>query len=365
MHLSLLLEQHFLLDSHIPLSFPRPHLPSPSPSVPISPSIERTKSSHGRRSSFIPSGIFSFFSKGGIPRSSTISPVIGHSQQKSGAPVPTEQERTPRSSLDLGIRRLRRLSLKGDKRSPKRKASVEDWSPPFTAILKKVKNNQGLLSTSSGVLFSPPKLLSELAKAEEETQPHRIKGDQKTGLNSLLGWNGKEDLGKGMSGTLGFLRHQEFSVLVARHVPSHHVDSPESEVPIPSGSESPSSSITSSSVSASSIQAVKPHEFIVCGQPRWKTYRYYSADVEDDLTVGEAIWDFVWASDRSCEQPGCHSKQGDHELRLIHGGVNIAVELNSDDGNEERPIEEDRIDMWESCKVCEVKSERHEMSVGT
>lgn len=291
---------------------------------------------------------------------------MGHSQQKSGAPLPMEQERTPRSSLDLGIRRLRRISLRGDRRlSPKRKASVEESSPPFTVILKKIESTQGLLSTSSGVLFSPPKLLSELAKAEEETQPHHIKGDQKTGLDSLLGWNGKEDLGKSMSGTLGFLRHQELSVLVTSHVPSDHVDPSEAEVPILSGAESTNSSLTSSSSLASSVQVVKPHEFIVCGQPRWKTYRYYSADAEDDLTVGEAIWDFVWASDRPCEQPGCRSKQGDHELRLIHGGVSIAVEIDGDEGNEERSMEEDRIDMWESCKICEAKSERHEMSVGT
>ncbi|KAF5349966.1 hypothetical protein D9756_009237 [Leucocoprinus leucothites] len=105
-HLSLLLEQHFLSDSHVHLKFPRPKFSFPSPSdgvlkpstsAPSRVNNEGGDSDHDKpRGTFIPPGILSFFSRNKKPSSLLFG--AGRSQTVQS---PRSSSEEARASLDL------------------------------------------------------------------------------------------------------------------------------------------------------------------------------------------------------------------------------------------------------------------------
>ena len=359
-HLSLLLEQHFLANSTVRLHFPkvqvpRPSLPSPARSLDHRPSSPGPKSRN--RNHFLPSGILSFFSKKSLAhRASTISPILGRGGSLDlGISIPNQDrqdEQGSRYSEDGTESRLRRFSFISDGRPSFLKSSQakSDLELPFSSALKRIERSKDLLSTSAGVSFAPPSLIVDLAEKEKMAPTRRLKGDEKAGLTSILGWDGKDARGKGMSGTLGFIRQQEFSLLYSQHVPS--------TLPHP-----PVAKSSSSESSTASLVPPKPR-FSSCDRPRWITYRYYSHDPAEDKSLGETIMDLASGSHLACDKHGCQFKRGKHELRFIHGGLRIVVKVDS--AVEDAMIkDDDEIEVWGSCVICGAKSERSEMSDGT
>ena len=94
--------------------------------------------------------------------------------------------------------------------------------------LEQLTDAQTVLSTSTGITFPPPPLLTRLAQEEEkvvsakgQSIPHRlaISGDEKVGLKSILGWSGSDHVAQ-MIGNAGFVRHQAVTVLYSESLRS-------------------------------------------------------------------------------------------------------------------------------------------------
>lgn len=230
----------------------------------------------------------------------------------------------------------------------------------------------------------------DLAEKERREPQRRLRGDERAGLGSLLGWEmqaqyGKdrererEGKGKGMFGIQGFLRHQALSVLVSEHVPRVEKEKEkgkekEKDKEKEGEGEPPGSS--------SYVHPAKPYLFTICGRPEWRTLGYYrqssrSADAGGDsytLTLGEAVRE--WAEDvgHSCPK-GCGMMKAEHEVRFVHGGVRVAVNVAErvrgfdvdETANGEVGKEKKRggIVMWASCAVCGKRTKRSVVSDGT
>ncbi|KAI0071370.1 hypothetical protein K474DRAFT_1669074 [Panus rudis PR-1116 ss-1] len=381
LYLSLILEQHVLSDSHVVLQFPKP---SKSPTIPSASAgnVHRTLSSGGisnRSKRDSGSGLWAYLSK---KKDNLLSRATGvvHSPPlltRSGSldlPLsyrPGSQSLQPRVSTEESGR-SRRLSFIGDLR-PSFLQSKEREQPPsetltpsqstsFGPIVSLLRRYEDLLSTSPGVRVSPPKILLDLADKEEHDPKRKLTGDEKAALTSILGWMGKHDSGHSLVGTSGFVRQQSFSVLYSEHVPS---------LPVPGSSRpsTPSSQRNASSSSLSAINIPPPLPRIAhCGKRRtWVTYRFYA---DNDERLGEAVIRLCSTVDDPCQEIACPFKRGEHELRWIHGGVRILGNVShTPETDPHRPSvrtsEEELPEMWESCKVCQKKSETQKMSDGT
>lgn len=338
-HFSLVLEQHLLLDCNVVLVFPRPKLPPPSPSVPAVPKTKKT--------SFIPR-ILSFFARSPLRRIHTRS-------------LDVPRVITP-ATFDTALRRFP---------VPTPPTTPATWS----STLHLLSTHQSLLSTSPGVLFPPPKLIVDLAEKEKRNPGRKLKGDEKAALGSLLGWTPAYEgrgMGKGMVGTVGFLRHQQISVLYSLH---HS----------PATSPSPSSPA-----------------YPTCGHPRYHTYHYYS---RDDRSLGDTITHLITTAEeergygdhwlkvntdagemktpsekekakekeKTDKHPPAHAhcqkQRRDHQIRIVHGVMRVCVDF-VDDREDERSSKHDdncedtrpRIFIWESCGICHVTSRRRKLS---
>lgn len=241
----------------------------------------------------------------------------------------------------------------GDKR-PTRKNSRTKREPdtPFSNALKRLEESKACLSTSPGVSFSPPKVLLDLAQKEGVKPNRRLKGDEMVSLSTILGWDGKAAQGKGMSGILGFVRQQEISVLFGQHVPP-------ATPPTPWLETEGSSAFTASSASSN----LPTPGFGSCGKPGWVTYRYYSHNPDEDQVLGEAIMDLTAKSQLPCLRQCCPYKRGQHELRLIHGGIRIIVRVDNEVTSPE--TEDTSIKTWETCAICSAASEKNTMTDAT
>lgn len=406
-HLSLILEQHLLHDSQILLLFPPPNPPSPlspSPSVAnpahhptshfpraITDTLDNNKPMSKKLQSLVPSSIRSFFSRGGgIARTTTTMPVFG-----SDLVLPTSPSRTPSSGLSTntgaGPARLGRLSFIGGVggRGPLSREKEHDTdlhgtptSMPtsFSSTLSQIQSSSSLLSTSPGVVFPAPSLIVDLAEKERRDPQRRLKGDEKAGLKSLLGWDsslhGKEkererdnekekEKGRGMVGLQGFLRHQGFSVLVSKHVlRTESMEEKEREKDLGTSLY---------------VHSAKPYLSTICGRPKWRTLGYYGDGRRDDVgqekgvhedkdedgdgRLGERIREWMEGAERGCTTGGCTAKKGEHELRYVHGGIRVAVNIGVDEGQVE--MDAIAISMWESCLVCGAHTNRRIMSDGS
>ena len=347
MHLALTLEQHLLVDSNVHLKHPRPkretHYPSESqllvPAVPKSPDSALKP----QRGSGIRSTLFNLFSKRTLGhRSSTISSVADYPSQMALSRNRTLHfprkggDESPRSSLDSIGERIRRFSIRGDTHIPaKPRKPAEDPNKPFSTAVSRIENCKSLLSTSFDVSFPPPEILLNLAQYEEQDSARRSRGKDRCALTTLLGWDPRDCTGKGMSGLIGFVRHQCLSVLVSRYV---HQNSP-------AGDEGP---------------RVKPLR-LSCGRPRWKTFWYYAKGTQRDHTLGEVIVDFSSIFSLACDEPGCTAKCGEHRIKFTHGKTCVEVSFSPKEGQESKG----GVWMWNSCVVCGAKSNPKEMSDGT
>lgn len=335
-HLSLLLEQQLFSDANVPLVLSRPVVSTLSLDRPV---IEHRHSGDTKpksRNSILPSGLLSFFTKkGAVRRSSTISPIIG---RDGSLDLISQGEQSPRTSND-GVRRF---SFMSDPRPSLGRAPRGDPDPPLLSALKRIQISRGLLSTSMGVSFAPPTLIVDLVEKERKEPTRRLKGDERAGLSALLGWDGKDARGKGMTGTLGFIRQQEISVLYSQYVTT---TPPEPSQP------------STSSPPPMPVQAA-------CGRPRWITYRYYSRDPAEDQSLGEVLTDLVSRSQAPCERQGCQFTCGQHELRFIHAGVRIVATV-SGPPEGDPTTHDDNFVVWESCALCNARSARNDMTDGT
>ncbi|KAK2463301.1 hypothetical protein APHAL10511_004956 [Amanita phalloides] len=349
MHLALILEQHLLSDSNVHLRYSRPKYDAPSSSEPDAvPPTPSNLTPKPRRNSGIRSTLLNLFSRRTFGhRSSTIGSVdeYPHKSELSrnlSIQFPRRSgDESPRSSLDSIGQRIRRFSLRADAHvHPRIKKFIEDPDKPFTTAVARIEDGKDLLSTSYDVSFPPPEVLLDLARYEEDSA-RRVRGkERRSALTTLLGWDSKDSMGKGMSGTLGFVRHQCISVLVSRHVPQ-----------------------SSSLPARDDDQRAKPLR-LACGRPRWETFWYYTkGGSQHDLTLGEVITEFSSVFSNVCDEQGCTSKCGEHQLKFTHGKTCIELSFSAvdDDGQESK----DGIVMWESCAVCRVKSTMKEMSDGT
>lgn len=371
LHLSLLLEQHFLSNSGVRLQFPAPKLrqsavsyqpPSPVP-------LPEAVTPRSRPKTFLP-GILSFFSKKNpsLHRTSTDSPIsssvasldLSRTISSRDSSVPG----SPRLSDDGGSR-IRRFSFMADPRPSFFKPSPTPAPEPadsalFSAVLARIVAASALLSSSAGVRFAPPPLIADLAAKEAAAPGRRLKGDERVGLASILGWDTRERA-RGMAGVAGFARMQGLSVLLSRHVPS----------------EGPSSAPGSVSASSTTLECEPERVFAACDRPYWTTYRYYARDGApgEDRSLGEMVKALGATADEACGRPGCSFKQGEHVMRLVHGGIRVAVTVEKQDDetktdpeskaeNQEVDVDRTGIDMWLSCAVCRRRSDKMEMNDG-
>jgi len=413
-HFSLILEQNILSDSSVHLTLTRSKAPRTSPSTPTMTTTDTNPEGVNFRTrySILPSSFTNFLSKHNLRyrgaetvdevgnKASTDLPSVPSQQVAEASHTKTSQE-TPHEGHFSG--RLRRLSLIGEKRlsflkghhresSRERKDLIRPH--PFANALKRVEDSRGHLSTSVGVKISLPKIMTNLAEKErtivtrseavDQKPVQRLKADEKAALLSLLGWDGKDAEGRGMSGILGFLRQQEISVLI-----SHHP-----VILIEAQQRTPSVSVSSSVSGFSTIQStstfsrtgeasstiVDPSQtkFRPCGKPSWVTYLYYSCSSGEDFLLGDWVMDIAKQRHNPCSaKPGCGLTEGQHEKRIIHDDVRIVVRVADSDyageksgDMEKQPValkevEENQIFVWESCGICAAKTSHKLMSAGS
>lgn len=356
--LSLMLEQSLLKDLNVPLKYPRPRpkmissssTPHPSPLTSPDHGTPLDESSPSpSRTSFLPNGLFGIFARkqlGKLTRSNSAisSPSVSRTGSASldldrGETSPREHNSRP--SFDASGM-LRRLSVLGERATAFRKPNPsvpETPDLPFASSLKQIERGRSCLSTSSGVVFDPPMLLTHLAEREKQRPKLRLKGDEKVGLGSLLGWEGREVRAKRMTGIAGFVRHQEISILYSHHTP---MPPPETAPPAEEGS-----------VATASVLSNLPQSGMkLCGKPHWVTYQFYSKDTKADRPLGDALKELITTSRLPCDQRDCLYKRGQHELRLIHGSLRIVLRVESKDVEEEEESNSNEIECWLSCAVC-------------
>ena len=173
-------------------------------------------------------------------------------------------------------------------------------------------------------------MLLNLAEHEEQDSTRRMRGKERCALTTLLGWDSKEKTGKGMTGLLGFTRHQCLSVLISRHMRRG-----QNPLTVEEPREKPN-----------------PWRFS-CGRPRWKTYWYYSTGRQCELSLGEAITNFSSIFSLACDEAGSSFKCRERYLKFTHEKRCIGVSFSGKD-------QESRVGgivMWNSCAVCGAKSD--------
>ncbi|KAJ7249724.1 hypothetical protein B0H12DRAFT_1121540 [Mycena haematopus] len=187
-----------------------------------------------------------------------------------------------------------------------------------------------------------------------------------------------------MVGARGFARMQELSVLLSRYVPA----------PAPT----PEASTSTLGAGEEQHQAHVP-----CDRPCWATYQYYSHGEGNgeggDSSLGEMVRRVCEGARKPCARPGCAFAQGEHVVRLVHGGVRVAIAVYEVEDNKDKEVEEETketkeekkagdekdersgkgstlsaatttedsepIYMWLSCVVCKKRTDKTEMNDGT
>ncbi|KAH9895675.1 hypothetical protein C8Q73DRAFT_644565 [Cubamyces lactineus] len=357
-YLSLLLEQDLLANSHVELHYPKAAIPS----LPSFPPVERSSSTpdvkdKAKRDSG--SGIWSYLSKKTedlLQRASHVAPVVA---RRGSLELPLAQKFSRHTSLphrpEGGVvpRRLSLLSTVSSRLS--QEDSGEHYQLPCTVGVRRIDSWKDLFSTTPGVVFPLPRFLLDIAEQERKDPSRRLAGDEKAALTSLLGWQGKESLIRGMVGMSGFVRHQGFSVLYSEHVPGT------------SNLLSPPPTPNATTGGGSSAEAHFPLR-IACGGHRrkWINYRYYQRGRRWDETLGEAIVRWCLTAEDPCIHPDCHFQRAEHDLRWIHGGVRLIATVSLPNiGEPSTSSIDDTVYMWHSCAVCGKESTKEVMHDGT
>ncbi|KAJ7625739.1 hypothetical protein FB45DRAFT_922194 [Roridomyces roridus] len=387
-HLALLLEQQFLADSGVRLTFPLPrpkvHSRAPSERQASEKADDHTQTppesgggSKGRTRPFLP-GILSFFGK----KHQHPNPSLKHLHSNSIAfptSTPTSSARSgnsldlarevlpsPRSRLssDSGTRRFSfmgvtasPLSLTSPFSTQSYASSVASKEPEpedtFAALHARIVSTAPLLSASPDLRVGPPVLIEELVARERSlgigvgvgggtAGKMVLRGDERVGLTSILGWDshardkekGQQQPKRGqalLDGPTGFTRMQGISVLVSRLVPG-------SSDGLPGGAgASPASSELERPVSMSMTAAEALQ--VGCGRPEWVTWRFYARD--GDQTLGGMMHALVEEAEEPCARTGCMFPRGRHVQRIVHGGVKVAVNVEEVQPEEEKGDDED------------------------
>jgi 1-phosphatidylinositol-3-phosphate 5-kinase len=208
-----------------------------------------------------------------------------------------------------------------------------------------------MLSASPGLVVPPPQLLVCLAESEKATPARRLTGEERTGLTSILGWEGKKAAGRGnMTSTTGFLRQQQLSLLYVEHV---------------HGSNRPSQASADGTLNKPVEGEQKSHTHVHCGtRVQWVTYVYY-ANGNHDRSLGDMITSICMRADEPCTRPGCKALRRQHERRWVHGGIRVVAQTEAQDPSASPGVLSDEIEMWQSCKICQKSTARCKMSDGT
>jgi len=360
-YLSIVIEQHLFSDSHVKLNIPKLR-PRPAP-LPIKHSSDHARIPHaGERSSDRgpQPGVWGFLSK---KTEGLLNRATGLARRNS-LDIGRSARDTPRRSMETPHPRGRRFSFLADNLPWQAKAAKETEQHakdhPFRATVTRIESFQDLLSTTTGIHFPPPPLLRSLAEKEDSDSNRRLNPDERIRLHYLLGWEGRDAQGKGMVGIRGFVRQQEFCILYAEHVlPTSPTRAPSVASTI---SEASTTNTTSSSLtSVPEKPPPAPVPTLCGGRRRWMRFRYYSREVGADKTLGGMITRMATTAEDQCGNTGCQSKRSQHELRFIHAGTRVTVNIN--------PLEEvvdgEWIDMWQSCVECSAKTGTVKMSDGT
>ncbi|KAI8977767.1 hypothetical protein BD414DRAFT_517021 [Trametes punicea] len=355
-YLSLLLEQDLLANSHVELHYPKPAVPS----LPAFPPVERSSSTpdvkgKGKRDSGF--GFWSYLTKKTedlLQRASNVTPVA---IRRGSLELPLADKFSRQTSLphrpDVSFI-PRRLSLLSSVSS---RLSQDNSGQPnqllYTTGVRRIDSWKDLLSTTPGIIFPPPRFLLDIAEQERKDPFRRLAGDEKAALTSLLGWQGKESLVRGMVGISGFVRHQGFSVLYSEHVPG--ASSIVSPPPTPRN------------LTGTSAEVHFPLR-IACGGHRrkWIHYRYYQRGRQWDETLGEAIIRWCATAEDPCGHPDCQFQRADHDMRWIHGGVRLLATVSLPSTvDSASATKDDVINMWHSCAICGKESLKEVMHDGT
>ncbi|KDQ52492.1 hypothetical protein JAAARDRAFT_184041 [Jaapia argillacea MUCL 33604] len=361
-YLSLVLEQHYLADSHVNLQFPKP-TPSPQiPSVPLPPPMGHRPHSHSprhvKRDSVTAAGIWSFVSKKTedlLHRATSASVGSGRTRRVSLELPKTYSdidEHRPRQSVDGPVDRVRKFSFfSGPSTLPPIQQDRFDESAEsvFTYALKRIEEDADPQSTSPGVKFAPPRPLVALAEREKQDSSYRPVGDERAALWSISGWEGRETRGRRMAGTLGFIHKQELSTLYSEHVPTRP----------PSESSAKSAGSAISKASTDTLRQLTP-----CKEARWMTYVFNRWDNNLDSLFGDTLVDMCLTANKSCDRRNCSVRRGDHERRWIHNGIRIAANVIPID-DKAMVGHEEEISVWESCKECGCETQKSRLSDGS
>lgn len=364
--LSLLLEQKFLSSSSIELHYPK-SAPPPISIPPLSATLTHRNSSPDvqveakpRKRDILRQGIWSLLHKR-LHRSATLDTSDARGVSSLDLPRPeSDVPKTPRTSLDgspTSPLRQRRFSIFGGDRAPP--PSPAALAPPepspdqaFQCALHRIEESKGMLSASPGLVFPPPQLLVRLAESEKEHPSRHLSGEERTGLTSILGWEGKKAAGRGnLISTAAFLRQQQLSFLYSEHVygpdRTSQASAPDGTVNKPVGGEP------------------KQRTYVHCGIPvQWLTYVYYASG-NHDQSLGDMITSMSVRADEPCAQPGCKARRRQHERRWIHGGIRVVMQMEARDSSTSHDVHSEDIEMWQSCKVCRKSTEQCKMSDGT
>lgn len=368
LYLSLLLEQHLLLNSHVELQLAKVTLPTIAtmPLMDVAASAQQESRRRQRGESTLPSGLWSFVTKQTgnlLHRAVNVTPSLVR-RGSLDLPATKSHHSDGRSTVEGPYRRGRRFSLIGSP-SLKGQPKLQDTPQklPFTMTIEAIESFKDLLSTSPGLEFPPPRILMQLVEKEKNDAPVRLMGDERAALSNVLGWEGKAAQARGMTGTLGFVRHQWISALYSEHVP---VLLPNTQPATPASSRPPS---VASSRPSTSSSLHNPPRFACCGnRRRWITYRYYSdGDGSADESLGDAITRMCSSAGEQCQVPGCQHKRAEHDFRWIHNGTRIVATIApaSESQDPAGPVKDDTPRMWSRCAVCGAESRKQQMSDGT
>lgn len=208
----------------------------------------------------------------------------------------------------------------------------EQAMPPFSAEVKSVNEAAGVLSTTPGLTFPPPVLLTELAEKEAQTGHSDVTASQNTGLRSILGWS----VDRKLAGPNAFLRHQCITTLYSEYVPVESTQPNEEN----DGGQSTVS-------------------WTPCVPRKWRTYQYYSTDHSNDYCLGEFIIKKCEDASKPCNVPNCKFTGEFHQMRWVTGRTRIIAKLHIDSSPK------DVVTMWVSCHECAASSSHLPMKDAT
>ena len=379
-YMSLIFEQRLLSNFHIMLQYPSPPvIPTSTPLIHAvtltSPPTPTRKSRSNKQSS----GIWSFLSKktegiihrvtgansdGSLHRTSSVDIVYSSSKPSWRAHDTFEESTKPERTLAETESASNTI-----KASPARVAEEEERRDrerfgPFMSTLRRIQDQNCILSASPKLIFPPPPLVARLAQREESQRydghlysssgsslshrgpsmpvsvpgfaqgppTSRLTGVEKTGLGSILGWEGREARGRGMASVRSFVRHQGLVVLYAEHTQIGE-------------------------------------EMHLCGRPRWVAFRYWSrrpaVDADRDQMLGEFVERLcdVAAMEKRCETEGCNQPRHRHHMSWTCGGLRVKATVK--DNPSDNPDGGDAIEMWQTCGVCRKMTKQAKMNDGT